>query len=119
MERRRHSRTEASVEVDVCHLQGECLGRIRDLGASSLFVEIDGQLLPSVGSIVHLNFRIWTGQFQLSRQASGEVARRGERGVAILFSPQDMVARAVVDEILFYLRMGDTRGNLLPRPDAA
>lgn len=119
MERRRQNRIETSIEVDICHLHGECVGRIRDLGSRSLFIEIDNQNYPATGTIIHLNFRIWTGQHQLSRQASGEVARWDETGVAVLFAEQDIVARAVIEEILFYLRTSPGSHNLLPKPDAA
>lgn len=119
MERRSHDRTETSIDVEIRHLHGCCRGSIRDLGGCSMFVEIEGGNYPATGSLVQLNFGIDTGWCRISRQASGEVARWDERGVAIRFDAGDGISCAVIEEILYYQRMDRRRDQLLPAPDAA
>ena len=120
MDRRSHRRTETCIDVEIRHLHGSCRGRIRDLGQCSLFVEIEGGNYPATGSLVQLNFGIDTGWCHISRQATGEVARWDERGVAVRFDAgDDSIACAVIDEILHYQRMDRHGEHLLPAPDAA
>lgn len=119
MDRRSHDRTETSIDVEIRHLHGSCRGRIRDLGQCSLFVEIEGGNYPATGSLVQLNFGIDTGWCHISRQATGEVARWDEQGVALRFDTGDGISCAVIEEILYYQRMDRQGDRLLPAPDAA
>lgn len=119
MDRRSHDRTETCIDVEIRHLHGLSRGRIRDLGPCSLFVEIAGGNYPATGSLVQLNFGIDTGWCRISRQATGEVARWDEQGVAVRFDTGDGISCAVIEEILYYQRMEQRQGRLLTATDAA
>lgn len=104
MERRLHPRQHISVRVRVTAPGIACEGSVRDINVRGVFLEIERGRLDAATRGVRLYFEIDTGSQVLSRQIRGRVVRNEGDGVAIRFAEHDLLARAVVSELLKYLQ---------------
>lgn len=109
MERRLHPRQNMSVRVRVTAPGIVCEGSVRDINVRGVFLEIERGQLGTAVRAVHLHFEIDTGSQILSRQIRGRVVRNEGDGVAIRFAEHDLLARAVISELLKYLQFCDER----------
>lgn len=109
MERRLHPRQNMSVRVRVTAPGIVCEGSVRDINVRGVFLEIERGQLGTAVRAVHLHFEIDTGSQILTRQIRGRVVRNEGDGVAIRFAEHDLLARAVVSELLKYLQRCNER----------
>lgn len=109
MERRLHPRQNMSVRVRVTAPGIVCEGSVRDINVRGVFLEIERGQLGTAVRAVHLHFEIDTGSQILSRQIRGRVVRNEGDGAAIRFAEHDLLARAVISELLKYLQFCDER----------
>lgn len=54
---------------------------------------------------VALHFEIDTGMQVLSRRINGKVVRKEGTGLAVRFSEHDVLARAVIHELIYYMQL--------------
>lgn len=112
MERRQYPRTDAAVHVRVTTAGIDCRGVARDISTRGIFVELEhGQLDNAVRS-VRLYFEIDTGVQVLTRQINGKIVRNEGDGLAVRFAEHDVLGRAVVHELMYYMQL--CRGESLP-----
>lgn len=112
MERRQHPRSDAAIHVRIEAPGLNCQGLVRDISTRGIFVELlQMQNVASVND-VRLYFEIDTGIQVLSRQISGKLVRNEGKGLAIRFAEHDVLGRAVVHELLYYMQL--CNGNMLP-----
>lgn len=105
MERRKYPRSDAAVHVRVEVPGSDCQGVARDISTRGIFVELTrGQLNDSARS-VRLHFEIDTGVQILSRHISGKIVRNEGDGLAVRFSEHDVLGRAVVHELMYYMQL--------------
>ncbi|MFZ5621012.1 MAG: PilZ domain-containing protein [Pseudomonadota bacterium] len=107
MERRLQSRQALSVRVRMTAPGIECEGLVRDINVRGIFLELEQERLDTAARGVRLHFEIDTGSQVLSRQISGRIVRNEGDGVAIRFAEHDLLARAIVRELLDYLQLYD------------
>lgn len=92
-----------------------CEGSVR-INVRGVFLEIRRGRLDSAVRAAHLHLEIDTGSQILSRQIRGRIVRNEGDGVAIRFAEHDLLARAVVSELLKYLQFCD--GRLMPSDES-
>lgn len=107
MERRLYPRQNTSVRVRMAAPGGVCEGAVRDINVRGVFLELQQGRLGRAVRSVRLHFEIDTGNRVLSRQIGGRVVRNEGDGIAIRFAEHDLLARAVVNELLEYLQFRD------------
>ncbi len=103
MERRKSARRRILVDIEIArpgvrHCSGYAGNVSRD-GVSVVLWE--GELPPDQHSVI-LNFKIWTGSEILFRKIHARVLRVEGQRVALAFAEQDLVANAIVQDLLFY-----------------
>ncbi len=112
MDRRNHPRTDISVYLCVEAPGFVTEGIARDISTRGSFVELT-QMCPCTElREVRLHFAIDTGAQVLSRHITGKVLRNEGTGLAISFAENDILGRAVVHELMYYLQL--SRGETLP-----
>lgn len=112
MERRQHPRSDAAIHVRIEASGSTCQGWVRDLSTRGTYVGLDAGRLGAAECEVRLYFEIDTGTQVLSRQISGRVVRQEDSGLAIRFADHDVLGRAVVHELMYYLQL--SRQQVLP-----
>ena len=112
MERRKYPRTDAAVHVRLEAHGAECHGIVRDVSTRGIFVEVQGDRLDGAECNVDMHFEIDTGEQILSRRIGGTIVRSEGGGLAVRFAEQDVLARAVVHELMYYMQL--CRGESLP-----
>ena len=112
MDRRNHPRAEVSVHLHIEAPGFVAQGIARDISTRGVFVEFDQVRAHDDLHGVRLHFSIDTGSHVLSRQIGGKVVRNEGNGLAIRFADHDILGRAVVHELMYYLQL--SRGELLP-----
>lgn len=112
MERRKYPRTDAAVHVRLDADGTEYHGIARDVSTRGVFVELEGDRLGATECKVDMHFEVDTGVQLLSRQIGGTVVRSEGGGLAVRFAEQDVLARAVVHELMYYMQL--CRGESLP-----
>ncbi|MBI5463141.1 MAG: PilZ domain-containing protein [Gammaproteobacteria bacterium] len=116
MDRRNHPRAEISVHLRIEAPGLSVQGIARDISTRGIFVEFDVEFEQARASDnlhdVRLYFAIDTGAHVLSRQIDGKVVRNEGDGLAIRFAEHDILGRAVVHELMYYLQL--SRGESLP-----
>lgn len=105
MERRKHQRTDISINVRVQTPALHCRGAARDVSTRGIFVELLHGLLPDDVHEVTLHFEVDTGVQVLSRQIEGRIVRNEGDGLAVRFADHDILARAVVHELMYYMHL--------------
>lgn len=112
MERRKYLRSNSVVHVRIEAQGADCQGIARDISTRGIFVELaEGQLTTSDRN-VRLHFEIDTGVQVLSRHISGKIVRNEGDGLAVRFAEHDVLGRAVVHELMYYMQL--SQGELLP-----
>lgn len=112
MERRNHPRTDITVHLYIEAPGFAAQGSARDISTRGSFIELTGAIADADLHKVRLHFSIDTGSQVLSRQLSGKVVRNEGNGLAVRFAEHDIIGRAVVHELMYYLQL--SRGELLP-----
>ncbi len=112
MERRKYPRSDSVVHVCIEGRGIDCQGMARDISTRGIFVELEAGKLTVPERNVHLHFEIDTGVQVLSRHISGKVVRNDGDGLAIRFAEHDVLGRAVVHELMYYMQL--CRGESLP-----
>lgn len=105
MERRQHPRSDAAIHVRIEASGATCQGWVRDISTRGIYVELDTGHLDAAESAARLYFEIDTGIQVLSRQISGKVVRQDANGLAVRFADHDVLGRAVVHELLYYMQL--------------
>ena len=105
MERRKHRRTDISVNVRL-ETREQCFAAVaRDVSSRGIFLELECAALDDELRHVELHFEIDTGIQVLSRRISGKITRKDTTGLAVRFSEHDILARAVVHELMYYMQL--------------
>ena len=112
MERRKNPRTDIAVHVRLDLDGGEYHGIARDISTRGVFVELEVGDVQAGECGIDLHFEVDTGAQILSRQIAGTLVRCEERGLAVRFAEQDVLARAVIHELMYYMQL--SRGGTLP-----
>lgn len=112
MERRQHPRSDAVIHVRIEASGSTCQGWVRDLSTRGVYIEFDTGESAAVARSVRLYFGIDTGSQVLTRQISGSVVRQEDNGLAVRFADHDVLGRAVVHELLYYMQL--CNGTALP-----
>lgn len=112
MERRKHPRSEAIIHARMEAHGLDCQGVVRDISTRGIFVELERGQADAAARNVRLYFEIETGAQILSRQISGKIVRNEGTGLAIRFAENDILGRAVVHELMYYMQL--TRPEYLP-----
>lgn len=112
MDRRNHTRAEISVHLRIEAAGLNAQGIARDISTRGIFVEFDRKRAGDDIHDVRLYFAIDTGVQVLSRQIGGKVVRNEGDGLAIRFAEHDILGRAVVHELMYYLQL--SRGESFP-----
>lgn len=112
MDRRNHPRTDIAVHVCIDAPGFMAQGIARDISTRGVFIELDQGRANGEPRDVRLHFSIDTGSQVLSRQIGGKVTRNEGNGLAIRFAEHDILGRAVVHELMYYLQL--SRGESLP-----
>lgn len=105
MERRQHPRSDAAIHVRIDASGMTCQGLVRDISTRGIYVELDEGRIEATTRDVRLYFEIDTGAQVLSRQISGKIARQENDGLAVRFAEHDVLGRAVVQEVLYYMQI--------------
>lgn len=105
MERRKHQRTDISVNLRIETAYMSCPGTARDISTRGIFLDLGCVDFDDRASDVALHFEIDTGMQVLSRRIDGKILRKEGAGLAVRFSEQDILARAVVHELMYYIRL--------------
>lgn len=112
MERRSYPRSEGVVHVRI-EAQGiDCQGQACDISTRGIFIELEEGRLKESARSVRLHFEIDTGVQVLSRHISGKIVRNDGDGLAVRFAEHDVLGRAVVHELMYYMQL--CRGESLP-----
>lgn len=85
---------------------------MRDISTRGIYAEVVAGRVETLMRDARLYFEIDTGTQVLSRQISGRIVRQEDRGVAVRFSEHDILGRAVVHELLYYMQQ--CSGTSLP-----
>lgn len=117
MERRKHRRTDISVTIRIEIGDRGWPAFARDISSRGVFLDLDCMALDNAQYQVELHFEIDTGMQVLSRRIRGEVTRRDTAGLAVRFSEHDILARAVVHELMYYLRLRQNRDQAQADPE--
>lgn len=104
MERRKHQRSDISVNLRIETRHTSHYGVARDLSTRGIYLELADTTLDERIRDVVLHFEIDTGVQVLSRKISGKVVRNDGGGIAIRFLEHDILARAVTHELMQYLQ---------------
>ena len=105
MERRKHSRTDISVNVRL-ETGGQGFPAVaRDVSSRGIFLELECAALDEALNHIELHFEIDTGIQVLSRRISGTITRKDTTGLAVRFSEHDILARAVIHELMYYMQL--------------
>ena len=112
MERRKNPRTDTAVHVRLDLDGSEYHGIARDISTRGVFVELDSGDLQVGECDVDMHFEVDTGAQILSRQIAGTLVRCEDRGLAVRFAEQDVLTRAVIHELMYYMQL--SRGETLP-----
>lgn len=83
----------------------DCQGVVRDISTRGIFVELERGQADAAARNVRLYFEIETGAQILSRQISGKIVRNEGTGLAIRFAENDILGRAVVHELMYYMQL--------------
>ncbi len=105
MERRKHPRNSAAVKVRLRSPNFECRGFVRDVSTRGVFVELDAGQINIPDRVLQLHFEIDTGEQVLSRRIKGRTVRHENDGLAIRFSEHDILCRAVIQELIYFMRL--------------
>ena len=105
MERRKHLRSEISINLRI-ETPAACYpGVAQDISSRGIFFKLPCTDWDDRTQDVALLFEIDTGMQVLSRRINGQVVRKDEAGVAVRFSEHDILARAVVHELMYYMQL--------------
>lgn len=103
LERRRHPRTQTRLRVRLEAPTYVGNGMAINLSEQGVCIRLEQAAgLQSGTDYLRLHFEIETAGQILSRQLEGRLLRQTSDHVALRFVTQDLVARAVVAELLFY-----------------
>jgi hypothetical protein len=105
MERRQHPRSDAAIHVRIESAGRTYRGLVRDISTRGIFVEVDAARGEAARGAARLHFEIDTGTQVLSRQVSGTIIRAEHKGLAVRFADHDVLGRAVVHELLYYMQV--------------
>lgn len=105
MERRKHQRSDISVNLRIETPDMSCPGAARDISSRGIFLDLACADFDDRISDVALHFEIDTGMQVLSRRINGTVVRKEGAGLAVRFSEHDILARAVVHELMYYIQL--------------
>lgn len=110
MERRKHQRTSISVDLRV-ETHGKCIpGIAQDISSRGLFLKLPCIELDEHTRDIQLHFGIDTGMQVMSRKINGKIVRKDQAGIAVRFCEYDVLARAVVHELMYYMRLAKQEG---------
>lgn len=112
MERRSYPRSEGVVHVRIEAQGMDCQGQACDISTRGIFIELEEGRLKESARSVRLHFEIDTGVQVLSRHISGKIVRNDGDGLAVRFAEHDVLGRAVVHELMYYMQL--CRGESLP-----
>ena len=103
MNKRQSPRRRILVDIEIARPGfPPCSGYARDISRDGVSVVLWEGSLPQQQRSVMLNFKIWTGSETLFRKLHARVLRDDGDQVALVFAEQDIVASAVVQDLLFY-----------------
>lgn len=105
MERRKHPRSDAAILVRMESAGLDCHGVVRDISTRGIFVDLEQGKAEVSNRTVRLLFEIDTGTQVLSRQISGRIVRKEDNGLAIRFAECDVLGRAVIHELMYYMQL--------------
>lgn len=112
MERRKHQRTAITINLRIEACGMNCHGTARDISTRGIFVDLDRGCLEDQVRDVDLHFEIDTGMQVLSRKLSGKLVRNEEKGLAVRFADHDILGRAVVHELMYYMQLSQLESML-------
>jgi len=114
MERRRSGRHSLQVDIEMTGPgKGRCFGYVEDISVNGVSIRITSGYLENQFSVV-LNFRIWTGTESLFRKVYARVVRTQENLVALEFSEHDVIAEAIVQDLIYYHGRDKSAGSGSP-----
>lgn len=105
MERRKHQRTDISVNLRINTPDMSYPGTARDISSRGIFLELSCVDLDARIRDIELHFEIDTGMQVISRRINGKIVRKDGIGLAVRFSEHDILARAVVHELMYYMQL--------------
>jgi len=101
MEKRRQTRTEIAVEVDMTFLGTAVPGLMtRNLSLGGVLLEAGDYPLPRIGSAVELTFKAPAGEPEEQTMQARVVRASSEEGVTLLFREFDMDEFAFLQKLL-------------------
>lgn len=112
MDRRKHLRTDISVNLRIETPNMFYQGIARDISSRGIFLDLVHEEFDERSRDVALHFEIDTGMQVLSRSVSGTIVRKEGLGLAVRFSEHDILARAVVHELMYYMQLARQEGML-------
>lgn len=103
MERRTSARRRILVDIEIAQPGGNpCRGYAENVSREGVAVVLwEGELPPTQRSVI-LNFKIWTGTETLCRKLHARILRIEAQRVALAFAEHDMVAGAIVQDLIYY-----------------
>lgn len=103
MNKRKSTRHNLLVEIEIANSgHRRCRGYVNNISRDGLSITLrDGQL-PADQKSVLLNFKIWTGSETLFRKMLAKIVRIEGQQAGLVFTEHDMVAAAIVQDLLHY-----------------
>lgn len=89
-----------------------CRGIARDISTRGIFIELDQGSIQDQVRDVSLHFEIDTGMQVLTRKLSGKLVRNEGDGLAVRFAEHDVLGRAVVHELMYYMQLSQQESML-------
>lgn len=105
MERRKHQRTNISINLRIETPAMDYRGSARDISTRGIFIELEHAQVDDKTRDIALHFEIDTGVQVISRKINGKIVRNEGDGLAVRFSDHDILGRAVVHELMFYMQL--------------
>lgn len=112
MERRKHQRTSISINLRIETPAMDCRGIARDISTRGIFIELAHGRVEDKTRDIALHFEIDTGMQVLSRKINGKIVRNEGDGLAVRFAEHDILGRAVVHELMYYMQLSQQEALL-------
>lgn len=111
MTKRKSQRHTVMVDIEIARTGlGRVRGYARNISREGVSVHLlEGQVPAGLKSVL-LCFKIWTGRESLYRKLHARIVRVDGECVGLEFAEQDLVAHAVVQDLLYY-RSFERRGK--------
>jgi ferredoxin-fold anticodon binding domain-containing protein len=104
MERRRSGRKQIQVDIEISGVcAGRCHGYAENIGRNGVSIVLESGNLAQQRAVL-LSFRVWTGSEYLLRKIYARIIRQDMNVVAFEFADKDIIADAIVQDLIYYQR---------------